>query len=162
MAFILLDLFSDILVKEQLTQDEGAHGLNVQTLRLGQDLLVGPVDGSVLLPLLQVRELLFSSVYSASLKCSRFSQTGSAPQMLKAFSHEHNGQSEAAHFDKVVEQIDPLLQGLLQVIAQRQVLGVVADFLHAPPLRLLRGLLCPVLIFVISILHPRQERVKVI
>lgn len=55
MAFILLDLFSDVLVKEQLTQDKGAHGLNIQTLRLSQDLLVSTVDGSVLLPLLQVR-----------------------------------------------------------------------------------------------------------
>lgn len=53
-AFILLDLVSDVLVKEQLTQDEGAHGLNIKTLRLCQDFLVGTVDGFVLLPLLQV------------------------------------------------------------------------------------------------------------
>lgn len=57
-AFILLDLFPDALVEEQLTQDEGAHGLDVQALRLSQDLLVGTVDGSVLLPLLQVRTFL--------------------------------------------------------------------------------------------------------
>lgn len=56
MAFILPDLVSDALVKEQLTQDEGAHGLDVQTLRLCQDLLVGTVDGFVLLPLLRVRK----------------------------------------------------------------------------------------------------------
>lgn len=55
-AFILLDLVSDVLVKEQLTQDEGAHGLNVQTLCLCQDLLVSTVDGFVLLPLLPVRK----------------------------------------------------------------------------------------------------------
>lgn len=55
-AFILLDLVSDVLVEEQLTQDEGAHGLNVQALRLCQDLLVGTVDGFVLLPLLPVRK----------------------------------------------------------------------------------------------------------
>lgn len=55
-AFILLDLVSDVLVEEQLTQDEGTHGLDVQTLRLCQDLLVGAVDGFVLLPLLPVRK----------------------------------------------------------------------------------------------------------
>lgn len=71
MAFILLDLLSDVLVKEQLAQDEGAHGLNIQTLRLRQDLLVGTVDGSVLLPLLQVRTFLFSSVHSASFNRPR-------------------------------------------------------------------------------------------
>lgn len=65
--------------------------------------------------------------------------------------------STSAHFDKVVEQVDPLFQRFLQVIAQCQVLGVVADFLHAPPLRLFRGLLCPVLVFIISILRPREE-----
>lgn len=52
-AFILLDLFPDVLVEEQLAQDEGAHGLHVQTLRLGQDLLHSTVDGRVLLPLLR-------------------------------------------------------------------------------------------------------------
>lgn len=80
--------------------------------------------------------------------------------MLRVFIRQPrcNRRSDAAHFDKVVEQIDPLFQGFLQILAQRQVLGVVADFLHAPPLRLLRGLLCPVLVFIIAIL--RQKRSK--
>ena len=60
-----------------------------------------------------------------------------------------------SYFDKVVEQVDSLLQGLLQVLAERQVLGMVTDLLHSPPLRLLCGLLCPVLIIVVSILTTR-------
>lgn len=142
-AFILLDLFPDVLVEEQLAQDEGAHGLHVQTLRLGQDLLHSTIDGRVLLPLLRVRTFLVQL------------------QRLKVSSQEHHTRPEAAHFHKVVEQVHPLLQRLLQVVAQRQVLGVVADFLHAAPLRLLRGLLCPVLVFIIAILRPRQEEGKV-
>lgn len=81
----------------------------------------------------------------------RKTQTGRAPNV-------EGLQSEAAHFDKVVEEIHPLLQGFLQVIAQRQVLGMVADFLHAPPLRLLGGLLCPVLVFIISILQTQEGK----
>lgn len=87
-------------------------------------------------------------------ECLRPNETGSFS------SRRVTGGSERlwrTHFDKVVEQIDPLLQGLLQVVAQRQVLGVVADLLHAPPLRLLRGLLRPVLVFVVSILGGRQR-----
>ena len=57
-----------------------------------------------------------------------------------------------SYLHKVVEEVDPLLQRLLQVLAEGQVLGVVADLLHAPPLRLLRGLLGPVLVVVISVL----------
>lgn len=60
------------------------------------------------------------------------------------------------HFHKVVEQVDSLLQGFLQVLAERQVLGMVADLLHSPPLCLLCGLLCPVFIIVISILTDKQ------
>lgn len=53
-AFVLLDLVADVLVEEQLAEDEGAHGLHIQTLRLRQDLLIGSVDGSTLLLLLEV------------------------------------------------------------------------------------------------------------
>lgn len=63
------------------------------------------------------------------------------------------------YFDKVVEQVDPLLQGFLQVIAERQVLGVVADLLHSTPLRLLCRLLCPVLVVVVSILRITDTQV---
>lgn len=82
-------------------------------------------------------------------------------QRLKVSSQERHARSEAAHFHKVVEQVHALLQRLLQVVAQRQVLGVVADLLHAAPLRLLRGLLCPVLVLIIAILRPRREEGKV-
>lgn len=60
------------------------------------------------------------------------------------------------HFDKVVEQVDPLLQRLLQVFAQSQVLGVVADLIHAPSLRLLCGLFGPVIV-VVAILTDTQK-----
>lgn len=53
-AFVLLDLVADVLVEEQLAEDEGPHGLHVQTLRLRQDLLISCVDGSSLLLLLQI------------------------------------------------------------------------------------------------------------
>lgn len=59
---------------------------------------------------------------------------------------------EESYFDEVVEQVDPLLQRFLQVLAERQVLGVVADLLHSSPLSLLCGLLRPVLVVVVSIL----------
>lgn len=52
-ALVLLDLIADVLVEEQLAEDEGAHGLHVQTLCLRQDVLVCPVDGPALLLLLQ-------------------------------------------------------------------------------------------------------------
>lgn len=54
MAFVLFDLVADVLVEEQLAQDEGAHGLHIQTLRLRQDLLISCVDGSTLLLLLEM------------------------------------------------------------------------------------------------------------
>lgn len=53
-AFVLLDLVADVLVEEQLAEDEGAHGLHIQTLRLRQDLLISCVDGSTLLLLLEM------------------------------------------------------------------------------------------------------------
>lgn len=53
MAFVLLDLVADVLVEEQLAEDERAHGLHVQTLGLGQDLLLSAVDGAALLLLLR-------------------------------------------------------------------------------------------------------------
>lgn len=56
MALVLLNLLADVLVEEQLAEDEGAHGLHVQALRLRQDLLIGSVDGSVLLPLLETEQ----------------------------------------------------------------------------------------------------------
>lgn len=52
-AFVLLDLVTDVLVEEQLAEDEGAHGLHIQTLRLRQDLLLSSVDGAALLLLLR-------------------------------------------------------------------------------------------------------------
>lgn len=51
-AFVLLDLVADVLVEEQLAEDEGAHGLHIQTLRLHQDILIGRIDGSRLLLML--------------------------------------------------------------------------------------------------------------
>uniref|UniRef100_A0A0E9XQM4 Uncharacterized protein n=1 Tax=Anguilla anguilla TaxID=7936 RepID=A0A0E9XQM4_ANGAN len=53
--------------------------------------------------------------------------------------------------DKVVEHVDPLLQGPLQVFGEGQVLGVFANFLHPASLGFLGGLLCPVFIIVISV-----------
>lgn len=52
-ALVLLDLIADVLVEEQLAEDEGAHGLHIQTLCLRQDVLVCGIDGSALLLLLQ-------------------------------------------------------------------------------------------------------------
>lgn len=51
-ALVLLDLVADVLVEEQLAQDQGAHGLHVQPLSLGQDLLIGGVDRPLLFLLL--------------------------------------------------------------------------------------------------------------
>lgn len=51
-ALVLLDLLADVLVEEQLAEDEGAHGLHIQPLRLSQDLFVGRVYLSLLLLLL--------------------------------------------------------------------------------------------------------------
>lgn len=65
-AFVLLDLITDVHVKEQLAEDEGAHGLHIQTLCLCQDLLVSSADGSALLLLLQVE---ISKVRGWTLKC---------------------------------------------------------------------------------------------
>ena len=59
MAFVLLDLVANILIEEQLAEDEGAHGLHIQTLRLRQDLLIGPVDGSALLLLLEEKKKIY-------------------------------------------------------------------------------------------------------
>lgn len=53
-ALVLLDLIADVLVEEQLAEDEGAHGLHIQTLGLRQDVFVCPVDGSALFLLLQM------------------------------------------------------------------------------------------------------------
>lgn len=50
---VLLDLIADVLVKEQLAEDEWAHGLHIQTLGLRQDVFICTVDGSALLLLLQ-------------------------------------------------------------------------------------------------------------
>lgn len=50
---VLLDVVADVFVKEQLAEDQGAHGLHIQTLRLRQDLLISRVDGSTLLLVLQ-------------------------------------------------------------------------------------------------------------
>lgn len=48
-ALVLLDLIAHVLVEEQLAEDEGAHGLHVQTLCLRQDVFVCPVDCPALL-----------------------------------------------------------------------------------------------------------------
>lgn len=72
---------------------------------------------------------------------------------------ENSGQGDP-YFHKAVEEVDPILQGFLQVLAERQVLGVIADLLHSPPLCLLCSLLCPVLIIVISILNRKPQRIQ--
>lgn len=64
----------------------------------------------------------------------------------------------ACYLDKVVEEVDPLLQGLLQVLAESEVLGVLADLLHPATLCLLSGLLRPVLVVIITILKEREQR----
>lgn len=51
-ALVLLDLLADVLIEEQLSEDEGAHGLDVQSLCLSQNLFVGRVYLSLLLLLL--------------------------------------------------------------------------------------------------------------
>lgn len=63
------------------------------------------------------------------------------------------GQGLEFDLDKVVEEVDPLLQGLLQVLAEGQVLSVRADLLHPALLGLLSRLLRPVLVIVISVLE---------
>lgn len=57
--FVLLDLVTDVLVEQQLTEDERAHGLHIQTLSLCQDLFISPIDGSTLLFLLQEKKKSF-------------------------------------------------------------------------------------------------------
>lgn len=61
-------------------------------------------------------------------------------------------QKPGSHLDEVVEHVDPFLQGLLQVLAEGEVLGVVTNLLHAPALGLLSSLLCPVLVVIVPIL----------
>lgn len=56
-AFVLLDLVADVLIEEQLAEDEGAHGLHIQTLRLRQDLLISSVDGSTLFLMLEMENV---------------------------------------------------------------------------------------------------------
>ena len=64
----------------------------------------------------------------------------------------------SSDLDEVVEYVHHLLQGLLQVLAEGEVLRVLADLLHAPALGLLSGLLCPVLVIIIPILQRERER----
>lgn len=88
MAFVLLDLVADVFVKQQLAEDEGAHGLHIQTLRFSQDLLVGSVDGSTLLLLLKEDITVF---YITAL-FEVFYQTFSAPSTCQRAA-DHTGMS---------------------------------------------------------------------
>lgn len=65
-AFVLLDLFTDVFIEEQLAENEGAHGLHVQTLRLCQDFLISTVDGSALLSLLEIKSQISRLLMEAS------------------------------------------------------------------------------------------------
>lgn len=67
-AFVLLDLITNVLVEEQLAQDEGAHGLHIQTLCLRQDLLISPVDGPTLLLMLEKKEMFKEQVITRTVK----------------------------------------------------------------------------------------------
>lgn len=62
-----------------------------------------------------------------------------------------------SYFDKVVKEINSLLQRFLQVLAECQVLGVVTNLLHSSPLRLLCGLFGPVLVVVVPVLVSRKR-----
>lgn len=70
-------------------------------------------------------------------------------------------QTGNTYFDKVVEQVDPLLKGFLQVFAECEVLGVVADLIHTSSLSLLRSLFCPIIV-VISILTNTHKLVVIL
>lgn len=65
-AFVLLDLIPDVLIEEQLAENEGAHGLHVQTLRLCQDFLISAVDGPALLPLLEIKSQIVRGLMEVS------------------------------------------------------------------------------------------------
>lgn len=54
-TFVFFDLLTDVLVKQKLTEDQGAHGLHVQPLSLCQDVLISSINGSILLLLLNTR-----------------------------------------------------------------------------------------------------------
>lgn len=71
-AFVLLDLVADVLVEEQLAEDEGAHGLHIQTLCLRQDLFISCVDGSILLLVLQMEtsKVTEGTIHKSRFKCS--------------------------------------------------------------------------------------------
>lgn len=67
-------------------------------------------------------------------------------------------QSGLIYFNKVVEHVDPLFQGFLQVLAEGQVLSMVTDLLHTSTLGLLCGFLCPVIV-VLTILHITRKHI---
>lgn len=52
-ALVLLNLLADVLVEEQLTQDQRAHGSHLKPLRFSQDFLISRVDHSLLFLLLE-------------------------------------------------------------------------------------------------------------
>lgn len=68
--------------------------------------------------------------------------------------------ASSTYFDKIIKQVDSILQGLFQVIGEGQVLSVVTDLLHPPTLGLLGGLFCPVFIIFITILHTKYTLVE--
>lgn len=70
-AFVLLDLLTDVLIEEQLAENEGAHGLHVQTLRLCQDFLISAVDGSALLSLLEIKSQVVRWLIEVSEKSTQ-------------------------------------------------------------------------------------------
>lgn len=71
-------------------------------------------------------------------------------------------QTGNTYFDKVVEQVDPLLKGFLQVFAECEVLGVVADLIHTSSLSLLRSLFCPVIVVISVLTNTHNHKLVVI
>lgn len=113
----------------------------------------------------ELKYLQFLCVQIKSMRKGQAPNTGSS--FLKCTfdvsqtpAEKNSGQSGDPYFHKAVEEVDPILQGFLQVLAERQVLGVIADLLHPPPLCLLCSLLCPVFIIVISILNRKPQRIQ--
>lgn len=71
-------------------------------------------------------------------------------------------QTGNTYFDKVVEQVDPLLKGFLQVFTECEVLGVVADLIHTSSLSLLRSLFCPVIVVISVLTNTHNHKLIVI
>lgn len=54
-TLVLLDLFTDILIKEQLAQDQRTHGLHIKPFSLSQDLFICSVNRATVLLFLKSR-----------------------------------------------------------------------------------------------------------